>query len=106
MKSFSRSFALAATAAPLSYPRQPATNTSGCLRAMSSKRNAAPVGFLRPRSQLAAVTVGIFIIAAKTGWLTLSFSRIDRTCEGVSDLTRGGNGIVAVRRVSFCLPVR
>jgi len=71
---------------------------------MSSKRSAAPVGFLRPRSQLAAVTVGMFIIAAKTGWLTLSFLRIDRTCEGVSDLT--GSGIVAVRRVSFCLPVR
>jgi hypothetical protein len=48
----------------------------------------------------------MFIIAAKTGWLTFSFSRIDRTCEGVSGLTRGGNGIVAVRRVSFCLPVR
>ena len=72
---------------------------------MSSKRNAAPVGFLRPGSQLATITVGMFIIAAKTGWLTLSFSRIDRTCEGVNGLTRGGNGIVAVRRVSFCLPV-
>jgi hypothetical protein len=36
----------------------------------------------------------------------LSFSRIDRTCEGVSGLTRGGNGIVAVRSVSFCFPVR
>ena len=91
---------------PLSYPRQPATNTSGCLRAMSSKRSAAPVGFLRPRSQLAAVTVGMFIIVAKIGRLTLNFSRIDRTCEGVSGLTRGGNGIVAVRRLSFCLPVR
>jgi hypothetical protein len=42
---------------------------------MSSRRNAAPVGFLRPRSQLAAVTVGIFIIAAKTGWLTLLIER-------------------------------
>ena len=73
---------------------------------MSSNRNAAPVGFLRPRSQLAAVTVGIFIIAAKTGWLTLSFLRIDRTCEGVSDLIGGGSGIVTVRIVSFCLPVR
>ena len=73
---------------------------------MSSRRSAAPVGFLRPLSQLAAVTVGMFIIAAKTGWLTLSFARIDRTCEGVSGLTRGGNGIVAVRGVSFCLPVR
>ena len=55
---------------------------------MSSRRNAAPVGVLRSRSQLAAVTVGMFIIAAKTGWLTLSFARIDRTCEGVSGLTR------------------
>jgi hypothetical protein len=62
--------------------------------------------FLRPRSQLATVTVGIFIIAAKIGWLTLSFLRIDRTCESVSGLTRGGNGIVAMRRVSFCFPVR
>jgi hypothetical protein len=44
--------------------------------------------------------------AAKTRWLTLSFLRIDRTCEGVSDLTGGGNGIVTGRRVSFCLPVR
>jgi hypothetical protein len=73
---------------------------------MSSRRNAAPVGFLRPRSQLAAVTAGIFIMAAKTGWLMLSFLRIDRTCEGVSGFTRGGNGLVTVRRVSFCLPVR
>jgi len=45
----------------------------------------------------------MFIIAAKTGWLTLRFLRIDRTCEGVSALT--GSGIVAVRRVSFCFPV-
>jgi len=73
---------------------------------MSSNRNAAPVGFLLPRSQLATVTVGMFMIAAETGWLTLSFLRIARTCEGESGLTGGGNGIVAVRRVSFCLPVR
>jgi len=73
---------------------------------MSSRRSAAPVGFLHPRSQLTAVTVGIFIIAAKTGWLTLSLLRIDRTCDGVSGLTRGGNGLVTVRKVSFCLPAR
>jgi hypothetical protein len=46
----------------------------------------------------------MFIIAAKTGWLTLSFLRIDRTCAGVIGFTAGGNGIVVVRSVSFACP--
>ena len=50
-----------------SIGRPQATSTSGCRRAMSKSRSAAPVGWRRPRSQLAAVTVGMFIMAAKTG---------------------------------------
>ncbi len=50
-----------------SISRHQATSTSGCRRAMSKSRSAAPVGWRRPRSQLAAVTVGMFIMAAKTG---------------------------------------
>jgi hypothetical protein len=69
-------------------------------------RRAAPVGFRRPRSQLATVTVGMFIRAAKMGWLTFSFRRMERTCAGVSALTGGGSGTVVVRKVSFCLPCR
>ena len=71
---------------------------------MSNSLSAAPVGCRRPRSQLIAVTGGIFKRAAKTGWLTLSRLRIARTWAGVNRLTRGGNGMVLVRRVSLRLP--
>ncbi len=79
-----------------------AMRISGYRRARSSTRRAAPVGFRRPRSQLATVTVGMFSRAAKMGWLTLSFRRMERTCVGVSALTGGGSGAVVVRSVSFC----
>lgn len=71
--------------------------------AISSNHNAAPVGFLHPRAQLAALTVGMFSIAAKPGWLTLSLLRIS-DLRGMSGLTGCDNDIGAVRRVIFAYP--
>ena len=74
-------------AATLDCPRtehHATASISGCSRAISSRRSAAPEGCLRPFSQLIAVTTGTLSMAAKTGWLTFSRARMRATSCGVT----------------------